>query len=206
MKLGVLDYGAGNLRSVLNAFDAIDAHANLVTKPEDFESIDVLVFPGQGAFGDSIRILKETGLWEPLRAWLKAEKPYLGICLGYQLLFESSEESPGIEGLGVAKGQVRKFAPASGLKIPHMGWNVAQWESNQAAVWQNLPNPTHVYFVHSYYPDVQDQSLALCRTDYGVSFISGIAKKNLVAVQFHPEKSQEAGLTLLRNALKVLEQ
>lgn len=206
MKLGVLDYGAGNLRSVLNAFDAIDAHANLVTKPEDFESIDVLVFPGQGAFGDSIRILKETGLWEPLRAWLKAEKPYLGICLGYQLLFESSEESPGIEGLGVAKGLVRKFAPASGLKIPHMGWNVAQWESNQAAVWQNLPNPTHVYFVHSYYPDVQDESLALCRTDYGVSFISGIAKKNLVAVQFHPEKSQEAGLTLLRNALKVLAQ
>lgn len=206
MKLGVLDYGAGNLRSVLNAFDAIDAHANLVTKPEDFESIDVLVFPGQGAFGDSIRILKETGLWEPLRAWLKAEKPYLGICLGYQLLFESSEESPGIEGLGVAKGLVRKFAPASGLKIPHMGWNVAQWESNQAAVWQNLPNPTHVYFVHSYYPDVQDESLALCRTDYGVSFISGIAKKNLVAVQFHPEKSQEAGLTLLSNALKVLAQ
>lgn len=206
MKLGVLDYGGGNLRSVLNAFDAIDAHASLVTKPEDFESIDVLVFPGQGAFGDSIRILKETGLWEPLQAWLKAEKPYLGICLGYQLLFESSEESPGVEGLCVAKGLVRKFAPASGLKIPHMGWNVAQWAPEQSAVWSGLPNPTHVYFVHSYYPDVQDESLALCRTDYGVSFISGIAKKNLVAVQFHPEKSQEAGLTLLRNALKVLAQ
>ena len=206
MKLGVLDYGGGNLRSVLNAFDAIDAHADLVTKPEDFESIDVLVFPGQGAFGDSIRILKETGLWEPLQAWLKAEKPYLGICLGYQLLFESSEESPGVEGLCVAKGLVRKFDPASGLKIPHMGWNVAQWAPEQAAVWQGLPNPTYVYFVHSYYPDVQDESLALCRTDYGVSFISGIAKKNLVAVQFHPEKSQEAGLTLLRNALKVLAQ
>jgi glutamine amidotransferase/cyclase/glutamine amidotransferase len=206
MKLGVLDYGGGNLRSVLNAFDAIDAHANLVTKPEDFDAIDVLVFPGQGAFGDSIRILKETGLWEPLQAWLKAEKPYLGICLGYQLLFESSEESPGVEGLCVAKGLVRKFAPDSGLKIPHMGWNVAQWAPEQSAVWASLPNPTYVYFVHSYYPDVQDESLALCRTDYGVSFISGIAKKNLVAVQFHPEKSQEAGLTLLRNALKVLEQ
>lgn len=206
MKLGVLDYGGGNLRSVLNAFDAIDAHADLVTKPEDFASIDVLVFPGQGAFGDSIRILKETGLWEPLQAWLKAEKPYLGICLGYQLLFESSEESPGVEGLCVAKGQVKKFDAASGLKIPHMGWNVAQWEPAQAAVWSGLPNPTHVYFVHSYYPDVQDESLALCRTDYGVGFISGIAKKNLVAVQFHPEKSQEAGLTLLRNALNVLEQ
>lgn len=205
MKLGVLDYGAGNLRSVLNAFAAIGAHANLVTKPEDFGSIDVLVFPGQGAFGDSVRILKETGLWEPLQAWLKAQRPYLGICLGYQLLFESSEESPGVAGLGVVPGKVRKFDAAGALKIPHMGWNVANWAAGKAAVWDGLPNPTHVYFVHSYYPEVQDESLALCRTDYGVSFISGIAKKNLVAVQFHPEKSQEAGLTLLRNALKVLE-
>lgn len=204
MKLGVLDYGAGNLRSVLNAFEAIGAHANLVTKPGDFSDIDVLVFPGQGAFGDSVRILKETELWEPLRAWLQAEKPYLGICLGYQLLFESSEECPGVEGLAAVAGKVRKFDATSGLKIPHMGWNVAQWETSQAPVWESLPNPTHVYFVHSYYPEVADESLALCRTDYGVSFISGIAKKNLVAVQFHPEKSQEAGLTLLRNALKVL--
>lgn len=206
MKLGVLDYGAGNLRSVLNAFVAIGAQANLVTKPADFADIDVLVFPGQGAFGDSVRILKETDLWEPLRTWLNAEKPYLGICLGYQLLFEGSEECPGVEGLAAVAGKVRKFDATSGLKIPHMGWNVAQWETNQSAVWSSLPNPTYVYFVHSYYPEVQDESLALCRTDYGVSFISGIAKKNLVAVQFHPEKSQEAGLTLLGNALKYLEQ
>jgi glutamine amidotransferase len=204
MKLGVLDYGAGNLRSVLNAFDAIGAHADLVTKPAGFDQIDLLVFPGQGAFGDSVRILKETGLWQPLQAWLQAGKPYLGICLGYQLLFESSEESPGVEGLGVAKGRVRKFDAASGLKIPHMGWNVARWEESQSAIWAGLPNPTYVYFVHSYYPEVQDESLTLCRTDYGVGFVSGIARKNLVAVQFHPEKSQEAGLTLLRNAVKVL--
>ncbi len=204
MKLGVLDYGGGNLRSVLNAFDAIDAHANLVTKPEDFASIDVLVFPGQGSFGDSIRILKETGLWEPLQAWLKADKPYLGICVGYQILFESSEESPGAVGLSVVPGRVRKFDAGHGLKIPHMGWNVANWEESKAEVWAGLKNPTHIYFVHSYYPEVADESLALCRTDYGVGFISGIARKNLVAVQFHPEKSQEAGLTLLRNALKFL--
>ena len=206
MKLGVLDYGAGNLRSVLNAFEAIETHAHLVTEPSGFDGIDVLVFPGQGAFGDSVRILKERGLWQPLKDWLAAGKPYLGICLGYQLLFESSEESPGVEGLAVAKGCVRKFDAASGLKIPHMGWNVANWAPEHAAVWAGLPNPTHVYFVHSYYPEVQDESLALCRTDYGTSFISGIARKNLVAVQFHPEKSQEAGLTLLRNSVKVLTQ
>lgn len=204
MKLGVLDYGAGNLRSVLNAFEAIETHALLVTEPSGFDGIDVLVFPGQGAFGDSVRILRERGLWQPLKEWLAARRPYLGICLGYQLLFESSEESPGVEGLSVAKGCVRKFNPASGLKIPHMGWNVAHWSPAHAAVWDGLPNPTHFYFVHSYYPDVQDESLALCRTDYGSGFISGIARENLVAVQFHPEKSQQAGLALLRNAVKVL--
>ena len=204
MKLGVLDYGAGNLRSVLNAFAAIGHAATLVTKPEQFADIDILVFPGQGAFGDSVRILKETGLWEPLRAWLKAEKPYLGICLGYQLLFESSEECPGVEGLGVAPGKVRKFDAAHGLKIPHMGWNQVAWAEDKPAWWKDLPNPAHLYFVHSYYPDVADESLALCRTDYGVPFIAGIAKYKLMAVQFHPEKSQEAGLKLLKNSVEHL--
>lgn len=201
MNLGVLDYGAGNLRSVLNAFNTIGREATLVTKPAQFDDIDLLVFPGQGAFGDSIRILKETHLWDPLKAWLKAEKPYLGICLGYQLLFEDSEESPGVEGLAVAPGRVRKFDSAHGLKIPHMGWNKVTWAEDKPAWWKDLPNPSHLYFVHSYYPDVADESLALCRTDYGVPFIAGIAKKNLMAVQFHPEKSQETGLKLLKNSV-----
>jgi imidazole glycerol-phosphate synthase subunit HisH len=201
MKLGVLDYGAGNLRSVLNAFKAIDRPADLVRKPEDFDGIDALVFPGQGAFGDSVRILKQNELWEPLKAWLAAEKPYLGICLGYQLLFDGSEESPGVEGLGVARGVVRKFDPASGLKVPHMGWNQARWTDKAGRLLPGLPIPTHVYFVHSYYPDVQDQSLAACTSDYGGAFVSGIMKHNLVAVQFHPEKSQRTGLTLLKNAV-----
>ena len=119
MKLGVLDYGAGNLRSVLNAFAALGHHAGLIATPRDFAGVDLLVFPGQGAFGDSVRILRERGLWEPLKQWLADERPYLGICLGYQLLFESSEESPGVEGLGLAKGVVRKFPSGAGLKIPH---------------------------------------------------------------------------------------
>lgn len=204
MNLGVLDYGAGNLRSVLNAFAAIGTEAKLVTEPKDFDAIDVLVFPGQGAFGDSVRILKETHLWDPLKAWLKEERPYLGICLGYQLLFEDSEECPGVKGLGVAPGRVRKFDAAHGLKIPHMGWNQVKWEERESAWRQGLPNPSHLYFVHSYYPEVADESLALCRTDYGVPFISGIAKEKLMAVQFHPEKSQEAGLTLLKNSVATL--
>ncbi len=204
MNLGVLDYGAGNLRSVLNAFTAIGRDATLVTKPAQFDEIDLLVFPGQGAFGDSIRILKETHLWDPLKAWLKAERPYLGICLGYQLLFEDSEESPGVEGLAVAPGRVRKFDSAHGLKIPHMGWNQVTWAADKPAWWKDLANPSHLYFVHSYYPDVADSSLALCSTDYGVPFVAGIAKKNLMAVQFHPEKSQEVGLKLLKNSVEHL--
>ena len=204
MNLGVLDYGAGNLRSVLNAFAALKVSARLVTRPEDFDEIDALVFPGQGAFGDSVRILKETGLWAPLKQWLLDERPYLGICLGYQLLFEGSDESPGVEALGVAKGWVRKFEAGEGLKIPHMGWNRVNWKPELSEWWEGQPNPAHMYFVHSYYPDVADQSEVLCGTDYGVGFAAGIARHHLMAVQFHPEKSQQLGLDLLGNAVKVL--
>lgn len=205
MNLGVLDYGAGNLRSVLNAFSSTGHPAELVSGPADFDGIDVLVFPGQGAFGDSVRILHQNGLWEPLKEWLEAERPYIGICLGYQLLFAASEESPGVVGLGVAPGIVRKFAPDSGLKIPHMGWNTVRWHERAAAYSQGIDNPSHLYFVHSYYPDVEDPSLIACTTDYGVSFASGIVKKNLIAVQFHPEKSQDVGLRLLSNAVSHFE-
>lgn len=204
MNLGVLDYGAGNLRSVLNAFKAIGHEARLVTEPQGFDGLDVLVFPGQGAFGDSVRIIKERQLWDPLKQWLLDERPYLGFCLGYQLLFETSEESPGVEGLGIAPGVVRKFVPGpEALKIPHMGWNQVQWQVRGAQWWQGLPNPSHLYYVHSYYPEVADPELVLCTTTYGTAFAAGICKKNLMAVQFHPEKSQETGLQLLRNAVGV---
>ncbi len=206
MRLGVLDYGAGNLRSVLNAFAAVGRRAELVAEPGGFDRIDLLVFPGQGAFGDSVRILRERGLWQPLRAWLAAERPYLGICLGYQLLFEGSEESPGVEGLGVAGGMVRRFEQSAGLKIPHMGWNQVHWNDSQSRWWRGLPNPAHLYFVHSYYPELKDRTEALCMTDYAARFAAGIARPNLLAVQFHPEKSQQLGLDLLRNAVTVLEE
>jgi imidazole glycerol phosphate synthase glutamine amidotransferase subunit len=204
MKLGVLDYGAGNLRSVLNALSAIDRPATLVDKPEHFQDIDVLVFPGQGAFGDSVRILNQTRLWDPLRAWLAEGRPYVGICLGYQLLFESSEESPGVRGLGVVPGQVRKFQVPAGYKIPHMGWNEARWHERASALSAGLGTAPHVYFVHSYYPHVEDPSVVACTTDYAGEFASGIVKPGLAAVQFHPEKSQETGLALLRNAVNMM--
>ena len=198
MKLGVLDYGAGNLRSVLNAFAAIETHAELVTGPADFDGIDVLVFPGQGAFGDSVRILKERGLWQPLKDWLASGKPYFGICLGYQLLFESSEESPGVEGLAVAKGIVRKFDPASGLKIPHMGWNRAT-SVRPHGLTQGLEEGGRFYFVHSYHFECIHAEDVLLRTTYGYEFTSGVQRGNVMGVQFHPEKSHRYGMQLIRN-------
>jgi imidazole glycerol-phosphate synthase subunit HisH len=204
MKVGVLDYGAGNLRSVLNALAAIGHQADLITTPEHFDATDVLVFPGQGAFGDSVRILQQNKLWDPLAAWLAEGRPYVGICLGYQLLFESSEESPGVKGLGVAPGRVRKFSETAGLKIPHMGWNEAVWHERAAPLSAGLGAAPHVYFVHSYYPHVEDPSLVACTTSYAGEFASGIIKPQLAAVQFHPEKSQATGLALLKNAVGMM--
>lgn len=204
MKLGILDYGGGNLRSVINAFAAVGREASLVTLPEHFDELDLLVFPGQGAFGDATRQLQETGLWLPLKKWLAEQRPYFGICLGYQLLFESSEENPGVVGLSAFKGTVPRFTPQAGLKIPHMGWNTARFVDPAQPLWQGLGEESSFYFVHSYFPKPDDASLAASTTDYSGEFISGIMAQNLVAVQFHPEKSQSAGLTLLKNALDVL--
>lgn len=204
MKLGILDYGGGNLRSVINAFAAIGHEASLITTPEDFNKLDLLVFPGQGAFGDSVRQLQESKLWEPLKQWLRDEKPYLGICLGYQLLFESSEENPGVEGLCQFKGTVPRFVAQPDLKIPHMGWNTARFTDPAHPLWQGMGTEETFYFVHSYYPQPEDPKLAACVTDYAGEFVSGIVTDHLVAVQYHPEKSQQAGLKLLKNAVAFL--
>lgn len=204
MRLGILDYGGGNLRSVINAFAAVGHQATLVTLPQHFDELDLLVFPGQGAFGDASRQLQESGLWIPLKKWLAEQRPYFGICLGYQLLFESSEENPGVVGLSTFKGTVPRFTPQPGIKIPHMGWNTARFVDPVHPLWKDLGEEASFYFVHSYFPKPDDARLAACKTDYAGEFVSGIIAPNLVAVQFHPEKSQTAGLTLLKNALEVL--
>ena len=200
-KLGVIDYGSGNLRSVCKAIEAAGSTPSLVTDPSGLASLDAIVVPGVGAFAHCAENLRATGLWNSVREWALSGRPYLGICLGYQLLFESSEESPGVEGLGVLKGRVVRFSDAA-LKVPHMGWNTLSKTSGP--LYNGLSGDVSMYFVHSYYPVPADSSLVSAWSDYGVSFAAGVSSGALHAVQFHPEKSQSAGLALLRNFLSTL--
>lgn len=200
-RLGVVDYGSGNLRSVCKALEAAGGSASLVDCAEKMDGLDALVVPGVGAFAHCAGNLRATGLWEPVRGWALSGRPYLGICLGYQLLFESSEESPGVEGLGVLQGRVVRF-PAGGLKVPHMGWNTL--ESTRGPLYGGFPAAIAMYFVHSFYPVPADPSIVSATCRYGVEFAASVQKGALHAVQFHPEKSQAAGLALLRNFIATL--
>jgi glutamine amidotransferase len=198
--LGIVDYGGGNIQSVRNALAACDAEFIEISRPEQLADVTALIFPGQGAFGDSMQALHSRGLVEPLRDWLRADRPFFGICIGYQVLFESSEEEPGVAGLGVFRGSVVKFPAIPGLKIPHMGWNVAQVQHPEHPLWHGLGADPFFYFVHSYYPQPVEADLIATRTTYGpISFASSIQRGNVLATQFHPEKSQANGLRLLQN-------
>ena len=197
--IALIDYGSGNLRSVSKALQHEGADVELVDAPEALAKADAVVLPGVGAFGDCVRNLQERGLWNPIKEWLGSGRPFLGICLGYQLLFESSEETPGVNGFGFFKGQVRRFHEA-GLKIPHMGWNTLQKSDHK--LWQGLPENPYVFFVHSYFPVPEDPSIITSRTTYGETFAASVARDNVAAVQFHPEKSQETGLAILRNFIQ----
>ena len=199
--IGVVDYGSGNLRSVCKALEVSGASATLVSEASRLAGFDAVVVPGVGSFGDCAANLQATGLREPLREWIQAGRPYLGICLGYQLLFESSEESPGVSGLGVLPGTVVRFSDA-GLKVPHMGWN--SLSDLKGPLFEGLPEETAFYFVHSFFPVPADPSLASSTCEYGARFAASISRGSLHATQFHPEKSQAAGLAVLRNFLSTL--
>ena len=199
--LGVIDYGSGNLRSVCKALEAAGATPRLISSASEMPSLDAIVVPGVGAFAHCAENLRAAGLWEPVRDWASSGKPYLGICLGYQLLFESSEESPGVEGLGVLPGRVVRFM-AGDLKVPHMGWNTLG--ETRGPLYKGFPAEVSMYFVHSYYPVPTDEEILSARCEYGISFAAGVSRGALHAVQFHPEKSQAAGLALLRNFLSTL--
>ncbi len=202
MNVTLIDYGAGNLRSVANALRAIGIEPGVADSPAGLAGTTHLVLPGVGSFGDCMEQLAHRGLLEPIREWVGAGKPYLGICLGYQILFDSSEETPGVPGLGLVPGTVRRFVQTPGLKIPHMGWNSVVPRHPDRGNWTGLGAEPYFYYVHSYFPAPADPSVVAATTRYGGdTFAAAIELPNLFACQFHPEKSQDAGLRLIRNFL-----
>jgi len=203
--IGVLDYGMGNLGSVRNACAVLDAPATLLTDPAGLGSVDSLLVPGQGAFRDCMNHLEDRGWVEPLREWIAADRPFFGICMGLQLLFEASEESPGQAGLGVLPGTVRKFPETPGLKVPQMGWNRCALKAADPFFPQDLDG-RHFYFVHSYHVPRVEADWVAGTTEYGVSYVSAVSFGNCHAVQFHPEKSQRDGLALLRHVTRTFEE
>ncbi len=202
-RLGLIDYGSGNLRSVTKALESVWSEIQRISTGPIPQDLDALVLPGVGSFGDSVNQLHRRQLFDPIRSWLEAGKPFLGICLGYQLLFEHSEESPDIRGLGVLAGEVRRFTDPK-MKVPQIGWNTVHWSAQTLQQFPELPADPFVYFVHSYYPVPGDSKVVAGTTDYGGRFASAIARDGLFATQFHPEKSQTAGLKILETFVRSL--
>ena len=202
-RIGLVDYGSGNLRSVAKALEAVGAEIEPVVAGPISGALGALVLPGVGSFGDSVRQLQERALFQPIREWLNTGRQFFGICLGYQLLFEESQESPGVEGLALFKGIVRRFPP-NRLKVPQIGWNQLTWTKAALERFPELPADPYVYFVHSYYPVPEDRSIIAATVEYGEKFAAAVIADNLLATQFHPEKSQENGLAILRQFVSSL--
>lgn len=196
--IAVIDYGAGNLRSVEKAFGFLGCDTKVVTDAQELLSADGAVLPGVGAFGDSMDCLERSGLVGAIREFIGSGRPFLGICLGLQLLFEESEESLGRPGLGILKGKIRRIPAGDGLKIPHMGWNSLELRQS-GGLYRDLPEHPYVYFVHSYYLHAEDPAIVSAQTQYGVTIDAAVRSGNLHAVQFHPEKSGRTGLKMLEN-------
>lgn len=198
--IAIIDYGAGNLQSVKKALDYL-GEPNLITaKSSEIEAADALILPGVGSFGDAMQSLTDSGLLETVRAAALSDTPFLGICLGLQLLFPESEESKGVKGLGVLPGKIIKFPGDMGLKIPQIGWNSINIREG-CKLYAGVPQNAYVYFVHSYYLQAADPEVVAAKAEYGVTFHASVADEahRLYATQFHPEKSGAVGLRILRN-------
>jgi imidazole glycerol-phosphate synthase subunit HisH len=202
-RIAVINYGMGNLRSVAKAVEAAGGDVQIVTKPTELDASDGVVLPGVGALADCVSALRETGMSEALRDWITADRPFLGVCLGLQALFDYSEEAE-TEGLGIFPGKVLRFRLPPELKVPHMGWNTVRFAQPESALIANLENEGEAfYFVHSYYCVPTDPSLVLAECDSSVKFTAAIAKGRCFATQFHPEKSQTKGIQIYRNFVSV---
>lgn len=195
--IAVIDYGMGNLRSVQGALEYVGKKVIVTDDPKLIETAPAVVLPGVGAFGDAIKRLEETGLDQAFKDSVKMGKPCIGICLGLQLLFSESEEGGLYKGLDIIPGRVTRFS--NKLKVPHIGWNQLNIKKPEIPAFNDVPDGSYMYFVHSYYVNPDDKSVIAATTDYSIEFTSAIAKDNLFATQFHPEKSQEVGLKILRN-------
>lgn len=196
--IAIIDYEMGNLRSVQKAIERVGHEAVITSDPDVLADAEKVVLPGVGAFRDAISALRERKLVEPIRAAIEAGKPFLGICLGLQLLFDKSYEDGEYEGMGIVPGEVVRFKVPAEFKVPHMGWNQVQF-CKRPPVMNGIEEGAHFYFVHSYYVAPRDRSVVATETDYSSAFCSSIWRDNLFAVQFHPEKSQASGLRLLKN-------
>ncbi|MBI4234239.1 MAG: imidazole glycerol phosphate synthase subunit HisH [Chloroflexi bacterium] len=198
MNLAVVDYGAGNLRSVAKALEALGNRPRVTSDPEVVLAADAVIMPGQGACDSAMRAMETQELTGAVRQVIQEGRPFFGVCLGLQILFDSSEEGE-VRCLGVLPGRVRRLP--GGLKVPHMGWNQVRFLAEHP-VFHGIPQDSHFYFVHSYYPDPADSGVIAGLTSYGVEFCSAIARGPLVATQFHPEKSGALGLKLYENFLR----
>jgi glutamine amidotransferase len=198
--IAIIDYGAGNLRSVVNAVASLGYLPVVTSQPEVVLKADVVILPGVGAAGDTVASLQKQGLVEPIRQVIAAGRPFLGVCIGLQILFTGTEEGGWHECLGIIQGRVWRLPP--GQKTPHMGWNQVKQKITHP-IFNGIPDNTNFYFVHSYYAEPEDRSLVAGETEYGVNFCSVVARGNLVATQFHPEKSGDWGLKMYDNFIKL---
>ncbi len=203
MKIGIVDYDAGNLKSVETALSFLGADYFVSGDPDILTRSDKLIFPGVGEAGSSMKVLKNRGLDSLLRDYFKSGKPFFGICLGCQIVLDSSEEND-TECLGLVPGTCREFSQNIGLKVPHMGWNQVEHRRSHY-IFKDVPNYASFYFVHSYYPELKNPQTTIAVTEYGITFTSAFSIENLVSVQFHPEKSGPFGLKILDNFIKRLD-
>jgi len=200
--IAIIDYDAGNIKSVEKAISALGEKAVLTRKPEEILAAEKVTLPGVGSFGDAMEKLHGYGLVEVIKKVVENKTPFLGICLGLQLLFERSDESDGVAGLGILEGEIVRIPDAPELKIPHIGWNSLKFP-REGRLFRGLPEDSYVYFVHSYYLKAADESIVTATTDYSTLIHASVEKDNVFACQFHPEKSSDVGLTILKNFLDI---
>ena len=202
--IAIIDYGAGNIQSVYKALKYIGADCKVTNNKDEILYSDAAILPGVGSFGDTINTMNQLGITDTVKAFTKTGKPFLGICLGLQLLFPESEESPGVKGLSIFEGTVTKIPNQSGkLKIPHMGWNSLNIKQ-KSGIFKGIEDNAYVYFVHSFYLQAKDNDIVAATTEYGVEIDAAVQKGNIIATQFHPEKSGDVGLKMLKNFVEMV--